>query len=303
MAIHDYNISNQSFPATRSDINNALTAIRSTNSASTAPATPVVGELWYDTTASLFKVYNGTSFEEIISGQIVAADIAANAVGSSEIAADAVTASEIAANAVGASELNVSGNGTSGQILTSDADGTFSWGSTGTGITLTGTTYSVGTDLRHLTYVGTDSTDYITWTDNASTNFFVNGAECFRVVAGGDIHADGDVVAYSTTISDERLKTGITTVQDALTKVLQLNGVEFTRKNNGQRSAGVIAQQVEKVLPQAIREKKLPLQTGTDEMYKTVEYDALHSLYIEAIKELKQQLDDQALEIKELKKG
>ena len=151
--------------------------------------------------------------------------------------------------------------------------------------------------------VGKDSTDYITWTDNASTNFFVNGAECFRVVAGGDIHADGDVVAYSTTISDERLKTGITTVQDALTKVLQLNGVEFTRKNNGQRSAGVIAQQVEKVLPQAIREKKLPLQTGTDEMYKTVEYDALHSLYIEAIKELKQQLDDQALEIKELKKG
>ena len=278
MAIHDYNISNQSFPATRSDINNALTAIRSTNSASTAPATPVVGELWYDTTASLFKVYNGTSFEEIISGQIVAADIAANAVGSSEIAA----------NAVGASELNVSGNGTSGQILTSDADGSFSWSS----------------DLRGgITYMGRDSTDYITWTDNASTNFFVNGAECFRVVAGGDIHADGDVVAYSTTISDERLKTGITTVQDALTKVLQLNGVEFTRKNNGQRSAGVIAQQVEKVLPQAIREKKLPLQTGTDEMYKTVEYDALHSLYIEAIKELKQQLDDQALEIKELKKG
>ena len=293
MAIHDYNISNQSFPATRSDINNALTAIRSTNSASTAPATPVVGELWYDTTASLFKVYNGTSFEEIISGQIVAADIAANAVGSSEIAA----------NAVGASELNVSGNGTSGQILTSDADGTFSWGSTGTGITLTGTTYSVGTDLRHLTYVGKDSTDYITWTNNASTNFFVNGAERLRVEADGDIHADGDVIAYSTTISDERLKTGITTVQDALTKVLQLNGVEFTRKNNGQRSAGVIAQQVEKVLPQAIREKKLPLQTGTDEMYKTVEYDALHSLYIEAIKELKQQLDDQALEIKELKKG
>jgi hypothetical protein len=278
MATHDYSIANQSFPATRSDINSALTAIKSSNSNSTAPSTPVAGELWYDTTASLFKVYNGSAFEEVISGQVVAADIAANAVGSSEIAA----------NAVGASELNVSGNGTSGQILTSDADGSFSWSS----------------DLRGgITYMGRDSTDYITWTDNASTNFFVNGAERFRVEADGDIHADGDVIAYSTTISDERLKTGITTVQDALTKVLQLNGVEFTRKNNGQRSAGVIAQQVEKVLPQAIREKKLPLQTGTDEMYKTVEYDALHSLYIEAIKELKQQLDDQALEIKELKKG
>ena len=293
MAIHDYSIANQSHAAFRSDLNNALSAIKSSNSGTTAPSTPVAGELWYDTTASLFKVYNGSAFEEIKSGDIVAADLTNNS----------VTTSKILDSAVTASKLSVTGNGTLGQILTSDADGTFSWGSTGTGITLTGTTYSVGTDLRHLTYIGKDSTDYITWTDNASTNFFVNGAECFRVVAGGDIHADGDVVAYSTTISDERLKTGITTVQDALTKVLQLNGVEFTRKNNGQRSAGVIAQQVEKVLPQAIREKKLPLQTGTDEMYKTVEYDALHSLYIEAIKELKQQLDDQALEIKELKKG
>ena len=47
--------------------------------------------------------------------------------------------------------------------------------------------------------------------------------------------------SYSTTISDERLKTGITTVTDALNKVKQIRGVEFTRKNNGQRGAGVIA--------------------------------------------------------------
>jgi hypothetical protein len=125
-----------------------------------------------------------------------------------------------------------------------------------------------------------------------------------RVVNTGDLHVDGDVVAYSTTISDERLKTGISTVSNALEKVSQLNGVEFTRKNNGQRSAGVIAQEVEKVLPQAIREKKLPLQTGEeDTLYKTVEYDALHSLYIEAIKELKGMVESQALEIKELQKG
>ena len=307
MAIHDYTIGNQSFPATRSDINNALTAIKSSNSDSTAPsASLVAGQLFYDTGNSALKVYNGSSFEELVSGQIGAADIAANAVGASEIAADAVGASEIAANAVGASELSISGNGTSGQILTSDADGTFSWASltAGTGLDLSGTTFSVETDLRDVTHVGRDTTDYITWTNNSSTNIFVNGAERLRVESDGDIHADGDVIAYSTTISDERLKTGITTVTDALTKVSQLNGVEFTRKNNGQRSAGVIAQEVEKVLPQAIREKKLPLQTGEeDTLYKTVEYDALHSLYIEAIKELKGMVESQALEIKELQKG
>ena len=152
-----------------------------------------------------------------------------------------------------------------------------------------------------MTHIGRDTTDYITWTDNSSTNIFVNGGERVRIEADGDMHADGDVIAYSTTISDERLKTGITTVSNALTKVSQLNGVEFTRKNNGQRSAGVIAQEVEKVLPQAIREKKLPLQTGEeDTLYKTVEYDALHSLYIEAIKELKDMVEKQAIQIKEL---
>jgi len=306
MATHDYSIANQSFPATRTDINNALTAIKSSNSNATAPSTSLVsGQLFYDTTNNVLKVYNGTSFQSIIMGTIGAGDIDANAVTASEIAADAVTASEIAANAVGASELSVTGNGTSGQILTSDADGTFSWASltAGTGLDLSGTTFSVETDLRDVTHVGRDTTDYITWTNNSSTNIFVNGGEKVRIEADGDIHADGDVIAYSTTISDERLKTGITTVTSALDKVTKLNGVEFTRKNNGQRSAGVIAQDVEKVLPQAIKEKALPLQTGTEEVYKTVEYDALHCLYIEAIKELKDMVEKQALEIKELKEA
>jgi hypothetical protein len=304
MATHDYSIANQSFPATRTDLNNALTAIKSSNSNSTAPSSSLVsGQLFYDTANNVLKVYNGSSFATMLAGEVTASDIATNAVGSSEIAADAVTASEIAANAVGASELSVTGNGTSGQILTSDADGTFSWASltAGTGLDLTGTTFSVEADLRDVTHIGLDTTDYITWTNNSSTNFFVNGAERMRLEVDGDIHADGNIIAYSTTISDERLKTGISTVSNALEKVSQLNGVEFTRKNNGQRSAGVIAQQVEKVLPQAVIEKKLPLQTGEeDTVYKTVEYDALHSLYIEAIKELKGMVEKQSLQIKEL---
>ena len=65
MATHDYSIANQSFPATRSDINNALTAIKSSNSAPTAPTTSLVaGQLFYDTTNSKLKVYNGSSFND-----------------------------------------------------------------------------------------------------------------------------------------------------------------------------------------------------------------------------------------------
>ncbi len=66
MAIHDYTISNQSFPATRSDINNALSAIKSSNSATTAPTTSLVeGQLFYDTGSSVLKVYNGSAFNDV----------------------------------------------------------------------------------------------------------------------------------------------------------------------------------------------------------------------------------------------
>ena len=91
-------------------------------------------------------------------------------------------------------------------------------------------------------------------------------------------------MAYSTTTaSDRKLKDNITIVEDALDKVKQLNGVEFTWKKDGKKSAGVIAQDVEKVLPQAV---KTVNDLNTDEEYKTVKYDALHAILIEAIKEL-----------------
>ena len=64
----------------------------------------------------------------LIADDAVTADkIADDAVGTAAIAANAVTATEIAANAVGASELNISGNGTSGQVVQSDGDGSFSY--------------------------------------------------------------------------------------------------------------------------------------------------------------------------------
>ena len=134
---------------------------------------------------------------------------------------------------------------------------------------------------------GLNDGDYINHVDNTRKEFVVNGNEEMRLEADGDLHVDNDVIAFSSTISDERLKTDITVVEDALDKVEQIRGVEFTRTHNDSRSAGVIAQEVEKILPCAVIEKALPLQTGDeDTLYKTVHYDALHALMIESIKEL-----------------
>ena len=58
MAQHDYVIANQTFPATRTDLNNALSAIVSANSGSSAPSTTYAYQLWYDTTANKLKMRN-----------------------------------------------------------------------------------------------------------------------------------------------------------------------------------------------------------------------------------------------------
>jgi len=63
MAQHDYNIANASFPAVRSDINDVLSAVNSSNSGASRPSSAVAGTIWLDTsgaaTAQLLKLYDG----------------------------------------------------------------------------------------------------------------------------------------------------------------------------------------------------------------------------------------------------
>jgi hypothetical protein len=113
--------------------------------------------------------------------------------------------------------------------------------------------------------------------------------EKFRMVDNGDFLADGDVVAYSTTISDARYKTNIQPIESALDKVNQMRGVSFdwTAVRSG-REFGVIAQEIEKIAPEVVSEKEL---LNGDTM-KTVSYTSLVPFLIESIKELTQQVNE-----------
>jgi hypothetical protein len=106
---------------------------------------------------------------------------------------------------------------------------------------------------------------------------------------GGAIYAGGDVTAYS----DERLKDNIETITNAVNKVDQLRGVTYTRKEDGIASTGVIAQDVEKVLPQAV--------TTDEDGMKAVKYGNMVGLLIEAIKEQNETIKGMQAEIAELK--
>jgi hypothetical protein len=122
----------------------------------------------------------------------------------------------------------------------------------------------------------------------------------------GRIDASNDIVAYS---SDRRLKTNIQPLMSALMKVQSLSGFTYNWNylanqiagfDTGSRLVGVYAQDVQSVLPEAV--KLAPFDNdGTDvsisgENYLTVQYEKIVPLLIEAIKELK-------AEIEELKQG
>lgn len=91
----------------------------------------------------------------------------------------------------------------------------------------------------------------------------------------GAIYASGDVIMFS----DERKKTNIKPIPNALEKVLKLQGVTFDKLDDGnRRHTGIIAQEVEKVLPEVV-------YTAVDGT-KSVAYGNMIGLLIEAIKEL-----------------
>ena len=99
--------------------------------------------------------------------------------------------------------------------------------------------------------------------------------EKFRIAANGDLTATDTTIGSN---SDERLKDNIQTLENGLDKVEQLRGVTYTKENK--KEIGVIAQEVEKILPEIVL-------TADDEMgTKSVDYGKITSVLIEAIKEL-----------------
>ena len=146
------------------------------------------------------------------------------------------------------------------------------------------------TDFYVTGNLGRDANDYIAWTDNTQLDFYVNGSNEMRLESDGDLHVDGDVIAASTTVSsDETLKKDISTYKDAIKTISEIKGVSFSWKSNDKKSGGVIAQDVQKVLPELVGTKK---SLNDDAETLTVDYNGLIGVLIEAVKELSNQLNE-----------
>jgi len=106
-----------------------------------------------------------------------------------------------------------------------------------------------------------------------------------NIIVDGLISASGDIIAFAS--SDERLKDNITPIDGALDKVNQIGGYGFDWNDNSEHSGhdvGVIAQEIEKVLPELVVDRK--------DGYKAVRYDKIVALLINAIKEQQLQIDE-----------
>jgi len=237
-------------------------------------------------------------------------------------------ASSIPSVGNGTITVTTSGSASGGGTFTANQSGntTFNISATnttysaGTGISLSGTTFSLTDTNAKLNLSGGTATGTInaptfnatsttsggfqgidadtitapsfTWTSDLNTGMWHAAADQIGFTTGGvnrvtitstGITAVGDVTAYS----DMRLKENIEVIPNAVSKVQQLRGVTFTRNDAEdleQRHTGVIAQEVEAVLPEAVSEDNAGI--------KNVAYGNMVGLLIEAIKELKSEVDD-----------
>lgn len=152
-------------------------------------------------------------------------------------------------------------------------NGTGDWGMASIGFHAQGY-YGINLGLRSDGYFGLGGWSSVAWR--------------WYSTPGGDMVASGNIGAYS----DPRLKDDVERIAGALDIIQQLDGVRFTWNNKtkligkpGQRDIGVLADQVEAVLPEVVS-RSIPDEDNEGERWRVVDYARLVPVLIEAIKEL-----------------
>ncbi len=137
-------------------------------------------------------------------------------------------------------------------------------------------------------FTGLNSSDDLTFYGTSNAN---GSSIRLNLTHGGTLTATGDIVAYS----DRRVKENINPIQDALEKVKALRGVTYNRTDVEDKSqkVGVIAQEIQEVLPQVVFEQA--------DGKLGVSYGNISAVLIEAIKEQQTQIENQQSQIDELK--
>jgi len=184
--------------------------------------------------------------------------------------------------------------------VTTDTNTTYTGGQ---GLTLNGTTFNVenasGNIFAHTAWIKSNEGRERLYFYNNGGNIYKssdhhiwrcanNNTDKMKLDANGNLILLANVTAYGSP-SDENLKDNIEIIPNALDKVSQLRGVTFNYKKDGSKSTGLIAQDLEKVLPEVVYEFQ---DLETDKTNKAVRYGNTVGLLVEAIKELKAEVEE-----------
>ena len=118
---------------------------------------------------------------------------------------------------------------------------------------------------------------------------YVDIIDRVRVTGGGNLECEGNVIAYTTTsISDINQKENIQTIESPIDKIKQISGYTFDWRNTGEHSGGVIAQEIEQIMPSVVKEKTI----RDSEPMKSVDYQAIIGLLVETVKDLNKRIEE-----------
>lgn len=251
---------------------------------STAPSNPSEGDMWWDDEDGLLNVYYDGAWVEASPASSSVAQGAGSGLDADLL--DGIEASGFYQTGVEISvpTLRITSN--------TDASAT----STGHGFQVGDTTgNNIIIDNNEMLARDNGVISTLHFQADGGKVIFGNNTVNKVTIEDGEITATGDVTAYS----DDSLKTNVQTITGALSKVEQVTGVTFDRISDGSTSTGVIAQELEAVLPEAVK--------TDDAGLKHVAYGNITGLLIEAVKELDTKYQNQIKElqnqIKELKRN
>ena len=152
-----------------------------------------------------------------------------------------------------------------------------------------GSAYSGGSVLS----VGANGTAYnhshtvgINAGSGSDIKFGAGGTEKFRMTSTGAFHATNDVVAFSTTPSDKKLKTNVKDIEYGLDTIMKLNPKQYDWKEDNRHDIGFIAQEVEEVIPEIVKDNE-----WFDDKIKTLDYEKLTAVLIKAVQEQQKQIN------------
>ncbi len=120
--------------------------------------------------------------------------------------------------------------------------------------------------------------------------------ETARLTTGGDLHVKNELIAYSSTLSDKKLKKGIKKLKYGLKELLKLKPVEYILKSTNKKHLGFIAQDVEPILKEVVTDKEY-----FDDKIKAISYHEIIPVLVASIQEQQEQINNLRIEIFKLK--